>query len=114
MRTKKYLEVAKGDATHLKVELYYTKGGMNYFTGKTEARGIFLSVTPVKRSTDGKYASESYTAFTGIKKHVLDMARFNQKKFDAFVVDPAIEKQLIDYVCEKNGIILKENLEETV
>lgn len=103
---KKYLEVAEGNATHIKVEVYYNKGGMNYFTSRVEARGIYLSVSPVTRGEN----SESYMGFSGIKKHLLAMTRFNQKKVDEFVVDEATEQELIKYVCEKNNIILKKDL----
>jgi hypothetical protein len=106
---KKYLEVAEGNATHLKVEVYYSKGGMNYFTSTNEARGLYLSVSPVTRS--GNW--ESYTGFSGIKKHLLSMERFNQKKLDTCIVDEAYEQELIKYVCEKNNIILKKDLVDT-
>lgn len=101
MRSKKYLPLEpNSSATHLKVEIYYSKGGANYFTGTNEKRGIYLSVSPVTR----KENSESYMGFSGIKKHLVDMARFSQKTFDNFVVTPETEKELIDYVCAKNGI----------
>ena len=101
MRTKKYLPLEpNSSATHLKVEIYYSKGGANYFTGTNEKRGIYLSVSPVTRGEN----SESYIGFSGIKKHLVDMARFSQKTFDNFVVTPETEKELIDYVCAKNGI----------
>jgi len=56
--SKKYLEVLPNDKniTHLKVELYYDLGGMNYFSGSVEGRGIKLSVSPVQRS-NGKLHS---------------------------------------------------------
>ena len=101
MRTKKYLPLEpNSSATHLKVEIYYSKGGANYFTGTNEKRGIYLSVSPVTRGEN----SESYIGFSGIKKHLVDMARFSQKTFDNFVVTPETEKELIDYVCAKNAI----------
>lgn len=101
MRSKKYLPLEPNtSATHLKVEIYYSKGGMNYFTCSNEKRGIYLSVSPVTR----KENSESYMGFSGVKKHLVDMARFNQKTFDNFVVSPETEKELIDYVCQKNNI----------
>ena len=101
MRSKKYLPLEpNSSATHLKVEIYYSKGGANYFTGTNEKRGIYLSVSPVTRGEN----SESYIGFSGIKKHLVDMARFSQKTFDNFVVTPETEKELIDYVCAKNGI----------
>lgn len=71
---KEYLNTNK-EKTFLKCELYYSLGGMNYFTGRTEARGYYVSVSPVKRS-DGW---ESYTAFSGWKKCVVECARKGKK-----------------------------------
>ena len=47
----------------LKCELYYSLGGMNYFTYKEERRGYYVSVSPVEK----RGCMESYTAFTGVK-----------------------------------------------
>jgi hypothetical protein len=107
--SKKFLELeSNAKATHLKVEVYYTKGGYSYFTGGTETRGIKLSVSPVSRSeSEGGIVVESYTAFTGFKKHLKDMARFSQKACDSFVVDANEEKTLIEAVLLQNGLKLK-------
>lgn len=99
----KYLEVAQGDATHIKVKVYYDLGGHNYFTGKNLARGIKLSVSPVTKG-DGV---ERYKAFKGSSIHLKDMKRFNQKTCNEFLVDPVEEKNMIDYVCRENNITLK-------
>jgi hypothetical protein len=105
---KKFLEVeANPKATHLKVVVYYTKGGANYFTGGVESRGIKLSVSPVQRVESEFGVIESYTAFTGFKRHLKDMPRFNQKVCDNFVLDENIEKTLIDAVLIQNGLKLK-------
>ena len=71
---KEYLDTNK-EKTFLKCELYYSLGGMNYFTGRTEARGYYVSVSPVERG-DGW---ESYTAFSGRKKCVVECARKGKK-----------------------------------
>lgn len=106
-KSKTYLELESNPkATHIKVEVYYSKGGMNYFAGTNEPRGIWVSVSPVTRSEN----SESYIGFSGTKKHLLDMNRFSQKTLDAFVLDEAIEKMLINHICNKNEIKLKEVL----
>lgn len=69
-----YLNTNK-DKTFLKCELYYSLGGMNYFTSRNEARGYYVSVSPVERG-DGW---ESYTAFSGWKKCVVECARKGKK-----------------------------------
>ena len=76
---KEYLNTNK-DKTFLKCELYYSLGGMNYFTGRTEARGYYVSVSPVERETrDYGVTMESYTAFSGWKKCVVECARKGKK-----------------------------------
>ena len=99
----KYLEVAQGGATHIKVKVYYDLGGYNYFTGENIARGIKLSVSPVSKGN----GFESYTAFTGSSRHLQDMKRFSQKTCNNFVVDPIEEQAMIEYVCRENNITLK-------
>ena len=65
---KEYIP-AKGENMFLKVELYYDLGGMNMFTYKNEARGYYVSISPVERRKIDGFGGfmESYTAFTGIK-----------------------------------------------
>ena len=53
------------------VAVYYDKGGANYFSGTTEARGYYLSVCPEERA-DG---IRMYAAFSGVKKCVLPVSR---------------------------------------
>ncbi len=107
-RIIKSLEVESGNASHVDIELYYSKGGMNYFSATNEPRGLYLSATPL---TKGE-GFTSVTGFSGVKKHVKDTKRFSQKQLDEFVVDMGLAKQLLDHVLLKNNIILKEkNLE---
>ena len=107
-RNIKLLEVTKGNATHIKIELNYNIGGMNYFSGRSEPRGLYLSVTPVSRTShENGLVSESYTAFSGTKVFVKDMNRFNQKQFNNFVVNEADIDMLLNDVLSKNGIEVK-------
>lgn len=99
-------EITGGNATHLKVELYYNKGGMNYFTSNNEERGLYLSASPVALSKGDRYSTETYSAFSGTKKLVKPMTRFNQKTLDEFVPDTDDIKTLVIHVLEKNGMKL--------
>jgi len=101
-RTIKTLEVKKGDATHIKVEISYNIGGMNYFQGCNMERGIYLSVTPItkgERSTITK-------AFSGVTTLLYKMSRFNQKTMDSCVPDEEYVQRLIDSVVSKNSLEL--------
>lgn len=80
---KKYFETNQvPDSTHIKVELFYSKGGYNYFTGKEEKRGMYISFTPVSREERDGYSMESFVAFSGVKFLVKEMKRKSQKAID--------------------------------
>ena len=113
-REKQYIPVQTEKATHLKVELYYSKGGMNYFTGNTVRRGLYLSVSPVTLTKyEGGGSSEGYTAFTGTKQLVKELKRFSDKAMNEAVAEfmaegNEIRENLIKYVCNQNDITLKQ------
>ena len=87
---EKYFKTTMADATDLKVEVYYHKGGSNPFTYKTEKRGIYFSISPVKR--EGIW--ESYTAFSGTKICVKELKRKSDKSLNEVVskIEPIIEE----------------------
>ena len=70
------------NVTHLKAEIYYSLGGMNYFTSKVERRGYYMSIMPVERRNKYGYMLESYVGFTGLKQCVLEVSRKSQKKMN--------------------------------
>lgn len=74
----------------LQLSLYYSKGGANYFTGTSEARGFYASVTPV--TLDGHWISTS--AFSGFKKLVKEAGRFSAN------ILPTLEAQAFDFLKE--------------
>ena len=100
----KSLPVTGGGCTHIDIDVYYSKGGMNYFTSRSERRGLYVSVQPVTRSAN----TVSFTAFTGVKQFVKEMARFNQKALDEFVLDPETEETLISHVLRGGDLKLAE------
>ena len=111
---KSYLElepepIPNLKATHLKVELYYSLGGMNFFTYVNEPRGYYLLVSPVTRERNW----ESFRAFTGTKQCILPVKRQTPKK-----AQEALSKMnnylqpLIDKVLQDTGLQLKENVND--
>lgn len=86
----RYFETSLSDATHIKVQIYYHKGGYNLFTYKPERRGIYFSISPVKR--DG--ILESYTAFSGTKICVKELTRKSDKSLNEVVskIEPIVEE----------------------
>ena len=87
---EKYFKTTMADSTDLKVEVYYHKGGYNLFTYEPERRGIYFSISPVKR--DGIW--ESYTAFSGTKICVKELKRKSDKSLNEVIskIEPIIEE----------------------
>lgn len=94
------LPVAEGTTTHVDVEVYYSKGGMNHFTGSVEKRGYYLSVQPVTKSTH----SVSYIGFTGVKQLIKEVGRFSPKMLAELVVEYDMMNSMVAHVMEKNNI----------
>lgn len=78
--SKKYIKANIPGATHLKTEVYYSLGGVNYFTYKNEPRGYYVSVSPVTREAKNGVSMESYAAFSGVKKLIVPATRQTKKK----------------------------------
>jgi hypothetical protein len=97
----------------LKIEVYYTEGGLSYLSGQRSARGFYLSVTPItqtKRAPDSffplGYTTESFLVFSGIKKLIKEASRYSEKTLTALTVTEEDKKQLIDYVLQKESLQL--------
>lgn len=79
---KKY-EPIEGSNKVLKMEIYYEKGGMNYFNGKNEPRGYWLSMRQVERKVeDHGVVIESYGMFSGAKVFLKEVKRYSQKTYE--------------------------------
>lgn len=83
---KKY-EPIEGSNKQLKIEVFYDKGGMNYFNGKNEPRGYWLSMRQVERKVeDHGVVIESYGMFSGAKTFLKEVKRFSQKTYEDAVI----------------------------
>ncbi|MDI4654227.1 MULTISPECIES: hypothetical protein [Pseudoalteromonas] len=96
------------DVNVIEVELYFAKGGINYFNYKNEARGYYVSVCPYKVTHEGGYKSKAYSAFAGVKTLLLEASRFGQKKFETLKVPEGTLNALIEQVLENNGLSVLE------
>lgn len=83
------------DSTHIAVELFYSKRGYNYFTGKIEESGIWLSFSPVTYGEKEGCTCESYTAFSGVKFLIKGLERMSRKQL-AKVAAELHKSELID------------------
>lgn len=91
-------------ATHLKVETYYSLGGINYFTYKNEERGYYPSVVPVERGN----GMEGFVAFSGIKQLLYAVKRKSKKaEEEAEKLSASCLESLINYVLSTNKLELE-------
>lgn len=109
--TEKYITIAENNRdsnNRLRVRVYYDLGGYNVFTYKEKPRGYYISVSPVERNTERGYITETYSAFTGYCELLFTCTR-KSKKAEAAALEnaAALEKKIIDYICNKNGYILE-------
>lgn len=91
--------------THLEIKVYYSLGGMNYWTGTAEERGYYISVTPVIK----KGCCTTMSAFSGIKQCMIPCNRQSKKKAEEAANIPQSEYQhLIDRVLIRNNLEIAE------
>lgn len=77
-----------GDYQVLDVDIHYSLGGINYFTGDKNPRGYYMSVTPCTITDHGGWSTRSCVMFgkySGTKILLEPADRFNKKTFDRVV-----------------------------
>lgn len=90
----------------LEVKVYYDLGGYNYFTSQPKRRGYYISVSPLEVCGN----MVGYQGFSGTCILLNEVKRQSKKgEEEALKLMPEYEQQLIDYVCNKHGIKLKES-----
>jgi hypothetical protein len=101
--SKKYVE---REGITLKVQVYYELGGVSYSSGRMQARGYYLSVSPVEREQlENGIWMEKYMAFTGTKMLLNEVKRKSQKAENvALSRAEEQEEMLINHVLEANGV----------
>ena len=83
---------------YLKIKIEYDKGGMNYFTSKVDARGYYLYVIKVKRTTDERgFTMESFAMYTGGRKKLL--LEVKRKSEGAYKKAVELAKNEVENMC---------------
>lgn len=83
---KRY-EKIEGSNKELKIEVYYDKGGMNYFNSKNEPRGYWLSMRQVEiERTERSIVIESFGLMSGAKMFLKEVKKQSQKAYDEAVL----------------------------
>lgn len=100
----KQYEKIENSNKELKIEVYYDKGGMNYFSGKVDKRGYWVSVRPVEREIRGNsIVIESYPIMSGIRHFLLEVKRQSDKAYDqAIELHKEILPKLKENILQSN------------
>jgi hypothetical protein len=91
---KKYIKIEGTENDYLKVHVYYALGGMNYWNGKVDPRGYYLSVQRVKRENMGTYFTESFEVGRGGVRTLLLQTKRKSEKAMTQAVEMAKEKEV--------------------
>lgn len=85
---KKYIPYNKWEVNSLRVKVYYTKWGYNYFTSNDIERGIKISFTLWELTRAGIYNNFKYSMLwgnSGYWIHLLTLTRASQKKLNEII-----------------------------
>lgn len=82
---KKYEAIPSMPGKELKIEVFYDKGGINYFTSGTNRRGYYVAVRVVERKTDNGFTTESFSMFGGLKRFLLEVKKQSKKAYEQAV-----------------------------
>lgn len=96
---KHYTKIEGTENKFLKSEVYYAKGGLNYFSYKTDPRGYWVSVTIVERTQSDYGATiESFNLFgSGYREFLFEVKKQSGKAYDKAVeMSPEIIKKIQD------------------
>ena len=105
---KKYTKIEGTENKYLKSEVYYNKGGINYFTYKTDLRGYWVSVTIIERDVrENGVSIESFSLFgSGYREFLFEVKKQSQKSYERAVAESPsiIEKIENKLLVEKFGM----------
>lgn len=88
----------------IEIEVKYSLGGMNYFTGKNEKRGYYLHVQPME--VKGGYVT--ITGFSGAKWLLKETKRKSAKAEQEAIKEANLTKDdCIKLILNKHGLELE-------
>jgi hypothetical protein len=103
---KKYLKTNK-ENTEVKIELKYNLGGLNYWNYKTEARGYWLHIQPLKIERKQDCTIESFDCFSGYKALILETKRKSDKAYNtALEMLEAKKAEMLEIITKNNNLEL--------
>jgi len=109
---QQYTKIEGTEKSYVKFEIYYDKGGMNYFNGRTEPRGYWASVRIVEREQQERgIVIESFSVFgaeSGFKKFLFEVKKQSQKSHEKAIAEGlAMREEMTARLLGKNVSVEK-------
>lgn len=107
---KRYYKAEGNEINRVEVSIYYSKGGMNYWTYRVEPRGYYFSIGADKRTVRNGIETIQFSfeqAMKGIKDCILPCERQSKKRYESAKsqIDMLTDRFLMDW-CARNGITI--------
>lgn len=99
--------------THIQLEVYYTTGGQNWFSGDMICRGYYLSATPIEMRERGNGVTMVRCVLgTGVKTLLLEANRYTDKQMGiACTLGASMAPEAITWCRREYGIVCDEATE---
>jgi hypothetical protein len=102
----------------VKIGVYYSKGGINFFNYQNEPSAIWASLTPMEVKHENGFKCEKYGMGKGLKVNLEPATRLNRKNVEAAFQRVVAEITMgtgrvwdaLQQVCVKEGVTLQTNL----
>ncbi|MGG4105187.1 hypothetical protein AAXB25_14820 [Paenibacillus lautus] len=97
MSEKEIVKNFEKNNMQVEVKVSYSLGGINWATGKQEARGYYLHVQPYTSEQREGYSMRTVTGFSGVKMLLLEVGRKSKNKLHeavSMVTDEMIEEMV--------------------
>lgn len=92
-QSKKWYVTQEGQ--DYRITVYYDKGGINYWTYKSDPRGYFLSVVPIEiEQTSTGFRVEKHSMMAGYRDFLKSADRFSRKQLELCISDKNLESQI--------------------
>ncbi len=108
------IETTKDGENAISVSVGFSDGGYNWYNGDNESKGYYLYCNPCNVATHQMHDGTEYKTFTetlgkGAKILLKEIKRRSEKQMkEAFSIASEKEAALVEYVCSKYGLIIKE------
>ena len=110
--------VADGNGSNaMKISVTYQKGGLSWATYKTNPKGFYVSLVPIKYEVGEVFTTESFMMFSGgsISYFVLPAARFNSARLTSIAEQVFEKKELLtELFLAGNKAGIAESLNATI